>query len=378
MLNYNFLHEDGSEVVEIVFTGIWSIYDYRPSVKEIIDQIRTMSATCITIDAARISSWDTSFINFILELRKECIQMCWRFDENNLPRDVLNILTLVENTDVSQSNEQKGEFNSEPISMSRKICTFFQKNFLVCRNGMEFLGEIILESWILITGRSKFRSKEFWQVSELVGVQALGIVALISFLVGLILAFISIIQLSKLGAGIYCADLVGIAMMREMGCLMTAIIMSGRTGAAFAATIGTMMVNEEIDAIKTSGLSCFRFIIIPRILALLVMMPLLCIFSDIIGVAGGMFAAITMLDMNISQYFAQTQSAIVVADFLCGFIKSIFFAFLVGGIGCWQGMRCGRDAEAVGQVTTSAVVESITAIIIADAIFAVIFNALGV
>ncbi|MDE6431879.1 MAG: ABC transporter permease, partial [Opitutales bacterium] len=238
--------------------------------------------------------------------------------------------------------------------------------------------EIVLESLLIISGRSKFRSKEFSLISEQVGARALGIVALISFLVGLILAFISIIQLNKLGAGVYCADLVGIAMMREMGCLMAAIIMSGRTGAAFAATIGTMVVNEEIDAIKTSGLSCFRFIIIPRIFALVLMMPLLCVFADLIGIAGGMFAATTMLDINVTQYLTQTQSAVVLSDFLCGLIKSVFFALLVAGIGCWQGMRCGRDAEAVGQATTAAVVESITAIIMADAVFAVIFNALEI
>ena len=374
MLNYDVLLTKDGLSAKVVPVGVWSMYEILPKVPEVFSKIRALKPTRVVINASKMDSWDTSFISFILELKRACAKFNLAFDESTLPEDVLSILELVKNSE----SEKSANSSPKKRSIRKTFHDALKKTFAVCKDGIGFLGDVILESLSILCGRSKFRSKEFLIISEQVGIRALGIVALIGFLVGLILAFISIVQLTKMGAGIYCADLVGIAMMREMGCLMTAIIMSGRTGAAFAATIGTMVVNEEIDAIQTSGLSSFRFIIIPRMLALALMMPLLCIFADLIGIAGGMFAAITMLDMNITQYLSETQSAIVLGDFFCGLVKSVFFAFLIAGIGCWQGMRCGRDAEAVGQATTNAVVESITAIIMADAVFAVIFNALGV
>lgn len=378
MLNYDIVYTHDSTMAEIVFDGIWSMYDPLPEADDIIDTVRTSKASCIVVKLAKMTKWDTSFVSFIMSLEKLCADANLKFDEKALPKDVLSILEVVKSGEAEKPEPKPRRNTLNFKGFKDKVFHGAKKKISICEDSFGFLGEVVLESLSIISGRSKFRSKEFSLISEQVGARALGIVALISFLVGLILAFISIVQLNKLGAGVYCADLVGIAMMREMGCLMAAIIMSGRTGAAFAATIGTMVVNEEIDAIKTSGLSCFRFIIIPRIFALVLMMPLLCVFADLIGIAGGMFAATTMLDINVAQYLTQTQSAIVLSDFLCGLIKSVFFALLVAGIGCWQGMRCGRDAEAVGQATTAAVVESITAIIMADAVFAVIFNALGI
>ncbi len=377
MLNYNISRENEDETAIIMLFGAWDMYSKHPSVDEIVNEINSKGNTLkkVILNVDKLNIWDTSFINFVVELADRCKNCGLQFDETTLEKGMLNILFLVRNS-------RKGEIENRECKSKEcfkdRIKSFFREKYLVCRDSLEFLGDFILEFFAILTNKTKIRSKELLIIIEQVGVQASGIVALISFLVGLILAFISIIQLNKFGAGIYCADLVGIAMMREMGCLMTAIIMAGRTGAAFAATIGTMIVNEEVDAIKTTGLSCFRFIIMPRILALTFMMPLLCVFSDVIGMLGGMFAGVTMLDMNIAQYFSETQSAIVISDFFCGFIKSIVFAVLVAGIGCWEGLGCGRDAESVGKVTTSAVVVSITAIIIADAVFAVIFNALGI
>ena len=184
--------------------------------------------------------------------------------------------------------------------------------------------------------------------------------------------------MEQFGASIYVADLVGIAMMREMGCIMTGVIMSGRTGAAFAATIGTMTVNDEVDALKTSGFSTIDFLVLPRILALTLMMPILCIFSDIIGIIGGMSAALTITDITLSQYITQTINAISLNDMFIGLLKSGVFGILISSIGCFRGIQCGRSAESVGLVTTSAVVTGITAIIIADAIFAVLFSCLGI
>ncbi|MDR3273912.1 MAG: ABC transporter permease [Puniceicoccales bacterium] len=377
MVTVNIACVEELNLVKIIFEGEWSMRDEVPTTASVIYDVIAKAKKCsdVVFDVSRLKKWDTSFISFAIKLMKSLKGCRLKFDQKCLPTKMLNIINLANSKNASTcDSENKARYGK-----------FWKTLFERCRNrvslfceSLNFIGELILESLRTFCGRSKFRLKEFLLIIEQVGVDALPIVALISFLVGLILAFVSIIQLRKFGAGIYCADLVGIAVMREMGCLMTAVIISGRTGAAYAATIGTMMVNEEIDAMRTTGLSCFGFIVLPRVFALVVMMPLLCIFSDIIGICGGMFAAIAMLNMNATQYLMQTKMAISVNDVFCGLSKSVIFAALIATIGCLRGMQCGRDAEAVGKVTTSAVVSSITSIIIADAVFALIFNAFGI
>ncbi len=180
------------------------------------------------------------------------------------------------------------------------------------------------------------------------------------------------------GAQIYVADMVGIAMTREMGAMMTGIIMAGRTGAAFAAQLGTMQVNEEIDALTTMGISPMEFLVLPRMLALILMMPLLTLYADLVGIIGGAVVGIGMLDISYTQYFNQTQEALNLTHVAAGIFKSVVYGVLIALSGCLQGMRCGRSASAVGKATTSAVVMAIILIIVSDGLFAVISNALGI
>jgi len=210
------------------------------------------------------------------------------------------------------------------------------------------------------------------------GVDALPIVSLISLLVGLILAFVGAIQLQQFGAQIYVSTIVGIAMVRVMGAIMTGIIMAGRTGAAYAAELGTMQVNEEIDALRTFGFSPTEFLVLPRLVALLFMMPLLCIYADLMGILGGFIVGALMLDINPIQYFTNTWQSVPLANFWIGLVHSTVFGVLVALAGCYRGMRCGRSALAVGQAATSAVVTGILAIIIATAVITVVCNILGV
>jgi phospholipid/cholesterol/gamma-HCH transport system permease protein len=210
------------------------------------------------------------------------------------------------------------------------------------------------------------------------GLEALPIVAVISALVGLIMAFVSVIQLERFGAGIYVADLVALAMTREMGCLMTGVIMAGRTGAAFAASIGSMQANEELDALQTFGIDRMAYLVVPRVIALALMMPLLCIFADLIGIVSGMISSLPFTKSSPMQYFLQTKKALVMGDILIGLIKSVIFGIIIAGIGCYRGTRCGRNATAVGEATTSAVVQGITWIIVADALFSLLITVLGV
>jgi phospholipid/cholesterol/gamma-HCH transport system permease protein len=206
----------------------------------------------------------------------------------------------------------------------------------------------------------------------------LPIVTLISFLVGVILAFVGAVQLKQFGAQIYVADLVGIAMIREMGAMMTGIIMAGRTGAAFAAQLGTMKVTQEIDAFTTMGFSPLEFLVLPRVIALILMMPLLCLYSDVVGVLGGAAVGIGMLDLSWTVYFRETTQAISLRDLFGGVFKSVAYGVLIALSGCLRGIQCGNSSSAVGDAATSAVVTAIVAIVAACGVFAVVFYVLGI
>jgi phospholipid/cholesterol/gamma-HCH transport system permease protein len=246
------------------------------------------------------------------------------------------------------------------------------------RDLVTFIGESLLALGQWARGRARFRWSDTVLVMEQTGPQALGIVALINFLVGLILAFVGAVQLRQFGAAIYVADLVAIGTVREMGCLMTGIILCGRTGAAFAAQLGTMKVNEEIDAFTTFGFPPVEFLVLPRLLALLIMMPLLCVFADLVAILGGFTVATLMLDVSATEYLNRTIEAITLDNFLLGLFKGGCFGLLVAVVGCWRGLRCGNNAAAVGEATTAAVVAGITGIVAADGLFAVLCNALGI
>jgi len=241
-----------------------------------------------------------------------------------------------------------------------------------------FLGENAQAFVKLLRGRAQFRLSDALLVMEQCGPQALGIVALINCLVGLILAFVGSIELQRFGASIFTADLVGIATVREMGCIMTGIILCGRTGAAFAAQLGTMKVNEEISALQTFGISPLEFLVLPRMVALILVMPFLCVFADLISIAGGFVVCASRLDISPTVYFTRIVHAVQLKSFLLGVAKGSFFGFLVAFAGCFRGMQSGYSAAAVGEATTKAVVTGITAIVASDGVFAVITNVLHI
>lgn len=252
------------------------------------------------------------------------------------------------------------------------------RNWEAAREMFTFLGENVVAFGKLTRGKAQFRWADTFLVMQECGPQALGIVALINFLVGLILAFVGAVGLQPFGAAVFVADMVAIGTVREMGCLMTGIILCGRTGAAFAAQLGTMKVNQEISALQTFGISPIEFLVLPRMIALVLMMPLLCVFADAIAIFGGFFVSVTLLDITATEYLTRTVDAITLKSFLLGIGKGSFFGFLVAYTGCLRGMQCGNNAAAVGEATTRAVVAGITAIIASDGIFAVICNALDI
>jgi len=203
-------------------------------------------------------------------------------------------------------------------------------------------------------------------------------VTLISLLVGLILAFVGALELSLFGAQIYIANMVTLGMTREMGGLMTAIIMSGRTAAAYAAQIGTMHVNDEIDALKIMNLEPMAFLVLPRVLALILIMPLLCLYADLLGIVGGGLVTVSLFDVSLTEYLNRTAHAVHLTDFFVGFFKSAVFGVLIAVSGCMRGMQCGRSASAVGDAATSAVVTSIVFIVVADSLMTIMCNRIGI
>jgi phospholipid/cholesterol/gamma-HCH transport system permease protein len=229
----------------------------------------------------------------------------------------------------------------------------------------------------LIRNPRGFRWRDCLDEMQQCGAMALPIVSLISFLVGLIMAYQAAVQLRQFGADIYVADLVGLSVVREMGPMMAAIILAGRTGAAFAATLANMKANEEIDALETLGISAVRFLVLPRLIALGIMMPLLTLYANGVGILGGMAVGAGVLNIPPTAYWIETQSIVDLSDVNTGLIKAIFFGMLIGLSGCLRGLQAERSAAGVGRAATSAVVTSILLIIVADAVFAVVFNILG-
>ena len=239
---------------------------------------------------------------------------------------------------------------------------------------LAFAGEVILGLAAAFRHPLRIRWRETWLYMERSGLAATPIVSLISFLMGLITAFQAAVQLTQFGADIYVANLVGLSIVRELGPLMTAIIAAGRSGAAFAAEIGTMKVSEEVDALTTMGLDRTRFLVTPKVLSLLVMLPCLTLIADLVGILGGMTVAVLGLGLPVQVYVRQTRIAMGIGDVYSGLIKSVAFAILIAGVGCLRGFQAQGGAESVGRITTSAIVAAIFLIIVADAIFTVLFH----
>ena len=243
-------------------------------------------------------------------------------------------------------------------------------------DALSFLGETIVAASALLRGRARFRRVDLLHAFEVTGVGALGIVALINFLIGAVLAFVGAVQLQQFGASIFVASLVGIGVTRELGALMTGIVMAGRTGASFAAVLGTMTVNEEVDALTTMGLKPVEFLVLPRVLATALMLPALVAYADLLGMLGGLFVGVTMLDLGTVEYLRQTQSSLPLRHVVIGLAKGVLFGVVVALTGCYYGIRCGRSAAAVGDATTRAVVMGIVLVVVVDAVATVFLHLL--
>jgi phospholipid/cholesterol/gamma-HCH transport system permease protein len=242
---------------------------------------------------------------------------------------------------------------------------------------LAFLGQLVVAMAGVVREPKSANLRDLLPTMERTGADAVPIVLLINFLVGLVMAFQASVQLKRFGAQILVADLIGISVTRELGPLMTAIVVCGRSGAAFAAELGSMKVNEEVDALRTMGLGPMRYLVFPRLLALMLVMPLLSILADGMGLLGGLIVAITSLDLTSTAYFNELEKAVSTWDVTSGLLKSVLFAAAISLIACQQGLATEGGAEGVGRRTTSAVVTTLFALIMIDAIFTVFFRAVG-
>ena len=248
----------------------------------------------------------------------------------------------------------------------------------VTKNLIAFLGLVTVAIARSISRPRRIRFTAVVANMERSGLNALPIVGLLSFLIGVVLAYQGVDQLTRFGAEIFSINLLAVSMLREIGVLMTAILIAGRSGSAFTAQIGTMKVNQEIDAMSTLGLDPMEVLVLPRIFALVITLPLLVFYSDILGLLGGAIALMVLLDMSPTQFLIQLNSAIPIGTFWVGIIKAPFFAFAIALIGCYEGLRVSGSAESVGRLTTQSVVEAIFLVLILDAGFSILFSSIGI
>jgi phospholipid/cholesterol/gamma-HCH transport system permease protein len=362
---------EGTVLVRL--SGRWKMEDRLPAVSEVQRQIETGRAVQrIVFDTQGVTAWDTGLLAFVSKLREWGSADGIELDLTGLPEGIQRLLRLA-----AVVQPRKTGQSDTRLPWLARVGTTGLAAWAGAVAVLTFIGGVFLAVLALLRGKARVRGSDLAVYIQDCGASALPIVTLISFLVGLILAFVGAVQLRQFGAQIYVADLVGIAMAREMGAMMTAIIMAGRSGAAFAAQIGSMQANEEVDALTTMGLSPMEFLVLPRMVALVLMMPLLTLYADLLGILGGGFVGITMLGLSPTQYFYETQSFLNLTDFSMGLIKAVVFGVLVALAGCLRGMQCGRSSAAVGMAVTSAVVTGIVFIIFSDAILTVVYNALG-
>jgi len=353
-------HRKGQIIVHL--SGSWTIRSEPPDPDAILAALDPAGGT-LGFTAEALEAWDTRLLIFLKTILARAQAAGMEVSLEGLPAGVRDLLALA--AAVPEQSPGKGGPRENLLTRTGRKALLFGAQL---REIATFIGEIILAFVDLFTGKRPFKPRDFFAFVQSCGVESLPIVSLIAVLVGVILSFVGAVQLQMFGAQIYVANLVGLGMVLEMGALMSGVIIAGRIGASYAAQLGTMQVNEEIDALRTMGISPVGFLVLPRMLALMLMLPLLCIYADIMGILGGSIIGVSMLDLSLIEYLEQTRKTLHLSQCGQGLLKSSVFGVLIGFAGCLRGMQCGRSALAVGEATTSAVVTSIVLIVVSDSI----------
>lgn len=359
----------------VTFSGDWMLGTELPGAEPVLQQLqKSAKPGSVSFNTEALGDWDTGLIIALLAIHREASKKRVQFDESGLPEGARRLLDLAYAVPEREGDRR----HATEKGFLERVGDSVLEVTAGGRDLLRFVGELVLSFGRFVRGNATYLRSDLSLYIQEAGAQAFAIVSVISFLIGMIFAFVGVMQLNMFGAGIYTADLVAVAMIREMAPIMTAIIMAGRTGAAYAAQIGTMKVNEEIDALETLGMQPIDFLVTPRVIALVLMMPLLTMYASMMGILGGMAVGVVMLDISLVQYVAQTVNAVGLNSLFGGLFKSIVYGSLVALAGCQQGMACGKSALAVGQSTTRAVVMGIVLIVVSASVLTVIYINIGI
>ena len=325
------LEQPAADTLKLILSGDWKLGGELPGADKVQQRLEERPGVRnLVFDTRELASWDSGLLTFLMNLGTLCSSQKILLNRDGLPQGAKRLLELAlavpEKKDARQA-EGRVSFLS---SLGNQTVDLFQS----AGEMLEFIGDAVIAVQRLLRGKAQYRRSDLGLIMQAVSAQALPIVSLICFLVGLILAFIGAIQLQLFGAQIYVADLVGIAMVRLMAAIMTGIVMADRTGGAFAAQLGTMQVNQEIDALKTLGISPMEFLVLPRMLALALMMPLLCLYANVMGILGGMVVGVWMLDIGFIQYYNETAKAVGLWNLGIGLFSGLVFGVIVALAGC--------------------------------------------
>ena len=346
-------------------------YDNPKQMSDLFETIKKAKKIFIVLE--KFEAWDTTVAALLYRIMSEARQKNIEVDITKMPEELQNLLKLALEVDRQPKLE-----HGENLGFFERLGSKGVSIWLGMGRVLSFLKLCVNSLLRFCVGRAVMRKLDFEFALEDCGYKAVAIVSLVSFMVGLILAFVGALQLKMFGAQIYIASLVAIGMTRIMGAIMAGIIIAGRTGAAYAATIGTMQVNEEVDALKTMGIPVVDFLVLPRMLSLIITMPLLTMLADIMGMIGGASVAVLMLDISAQQYWIYSIQAFDLTNFLVGIFHGFMYGVIISCAGCYYGINCGRDADSVGVATTKAVVSSIVIMIVATGILTSILEGMGI
>jgi phospholipid/cholesterol/gamma-HCH transport system permease protein len=355
-------------VLEVSLGGEWRLQARTPRWAA---SLNGSKPPAVRLRSDEVSAWDTSLVVFVGEAARWCRDSGIPCDLAPLPEKLRLLGEQFSETLIKGAREDHSTSLLVEVGLSTRDAMGHARAFL------QFIGECWIGTRRLVMGNAGFRWNDCLGEMQKCGAMALPIVSLISFLVGVTLAYSGAIVLRRFGADIWVADFIGVAMTREMGAMMVGVVLAGRTGASYAAEIGSMKVNQEIDALAILGISPVRFLVLPRILALGLMMPLLALYANCLGILGGMAVAYYTLDIPPAAYWVEMLTMVDLPDVTVGVIKAVVFGLIVGLSGCLRGLQAENNAAGVGRATTSSVVTAILFIIVADAVFAVLFHAIG-
>jgi phospholipid/cholesterol/gamma-HCH transport system permease protein len=361
---------DGS-VLLVRLGGAWRLAGELPPVAEVEQELDREGATTVQVEASGVADWDSGLVVFLFKLLESCRARGVAVTYQALPGNLERMLALV----------QAPALPPAPPPPRGGVLERLGKRALRAREKLRaatlFVGETTLAMGRMLVGRARFRHQDLGLLLEGAGPSALPIIALVNFLVGIILAFVGITQLRRFGAEYYVADIVGIAVVRDMAALITAIVLAGRSGAAYAAQLATMKVTQEVDALSTLGISPVEFLVVPRLVALTAMMPFLVLFADLMGVLGGAAVGTTMMNHPLSGYLRQTAQSVTTGDIVGGLVKAATYGGLVALTGTARGLAAERSSEQVGVAATQAVVTGIVAVIAACGVYQYVFFLFG-